>query len=96
MYTQTEVMIDFNGYSREFFLGGESHAAISLMSERLWDKVGCDVIGFLDANPGYELIVGGHSLGGKSYKENGNQELCVSRERELTVYTPMCSPHLFA
>lgn len=56
-------MIDFNGYSREF-LGGESHAAISLMSERLWDKVGSNVIGFLDENPGYELIICGHSLGG--------------------------------
>jgi hypothetical protein len=64
-YTHREVMIDFNGYSREF-LGGESHAAISLMSERLWEKSGDQIIELLDKNPGYELIVVGHSLGGGS------------------------------
>ena len=64
-YTQKEVMIDFNGYSREF-LGGEAHAAIAIMSERLWEKIGDEVIQFLNAYPGYELIVTGHSLGGGS------------------------------
>ena len=64
-YTQREIMIDFNGYSRKF-LEGESHAAISLMAERLWDKVSGEIIQLLDENPGFELIVTGHSLGGGS------------------------------
>jgi hypothetical protein len=64
-YTQKEVMIDFNGYSREFLVG-EAHAAMAIMSERLWEKIGDEVIQFLDDHPGYELIVTGHSLGGGS------------------------------
>jgi hypothetical protein len=59
-------MIDFYGQSRKF-LGGESHAATSLMAERLWEKIDDIIIQFLlDLNAGYELIVTGHSLGGGS------------------------------
>ncbi|CAB9522211.1 Sn1-specific diacylglycerol lipase beta [Seminavis robusta] len=64
-YTHREAMIDFNGYSRDF-MGGESHAAISIMAERLWDAVGDNVIGWMDKYQDYELIVCGHSLGGGS------------------------------
>ena len=64
-YTHREVMIDFSGYSREF-LRGEAHSAISLMSERLWENTRDRIIQLLDDNPGYELIVTGHSLGGGS------------------------------
>ena len=39
------------------FCGGEAHAGISIMTERLWNLVANDVIKALEKNEGYELII---------------------------------------
>jgi len=45
------------------FCGGEAHAGMSIMTERLWELVADNVLKALDENVGYELILAGHSLG---------------------------------
>lgn len=45
------------------FRGGQAHAGIAYMTQRLWNLVERDVMQALDENEGYEFILTGHSLG---------------------------------
>ena len=62
-FNLAECVVDVVGFSRPF-LRGEAHSEMSLMAERLWEKVGDTVRGLLkEGGRDYELILTGHSLG---------------------------------
>jgi len=61
-FSLEEIVIDVAAFSREF-CGGEAHSEVATMAERVWTVAGPKVQTVLEENPGYELILTGHSLG---------------------------------
>lgn len=57
-----ELVVDVAGFSRPF-CGGEAHAEMANMTERVWQVAGPTVLKLLEENNGYELVLTGHSLG---------------------------------
>jgi Lipase (class 3) len=57
-----ELVVDVAGFSRPF-CGGEAHAEMANMTERVWQVAGPTVLRLLEENDGYELVLTGHSLG---------------------------------
>lgn len=61
-FSLEEIVSDVAAFSREF-CGGEAHSEMATMAERVWAVAGPKVSSVLEENPGYELILTGHSLG---------------------------------
>ena len=61
-FSLEEIVVDVAADSREF-CGGEAHSGMATMAERVWAAAGPTVKTELQANPGYEFILTGHSLG---------------------------------
>jgi hypothetical protein len=61
-YSLGELVVDAAGFSRPF-CGGEAHAEMASMAERVWEVAGPTVLNLLEKNKDYELILTGHSLG---------------------------------
>lgn len=61
-YTISGLKIDVGGYSREF-CDGKAHAGIADAADNLWKEVKTIIVNALISNPGYDLVVTGHSLG---------------------------------
>jgi hypothetical protein len=61
-FSLEEIVVDVAAFSREF-CGGEAHSEVATMAERVWTVAGPKVQTVLEENPGYELILTGHSLG---------------------------------
>ena len=61
-FSLEEIVLDVAADSREF-CGGEAHSGMATMAERVWAVAGPTVQTELEANPGYEFILTGHSLG---------------------------------
>ena len=45
------------------FCNGEAHSEMAKAAEHVWEVAGATVLRMLEENPGYELIITGHSLG---------------------------------
>jgi hypothetical protein len=61
-FTVKEILIDIAAFSRPF-CGGEAHSEMANAAEKIWDEAKGTIAKLLDENPGYELILTGHSLG---------------------------------
>lgn len=61
-FTLSEIVVDITAFSRPCF-GGEAHAEIYTMAERIWTAAGETIVRLLKEHPGYELVLTGHSLG---------------------------------
>merc|ERR1712038_304160 len=61
-YTISGLLIDANAYSKEY-CDGFAHSAMATSTDNLWDVVKEDIIKLLKDNPGYNLVINGHSLG---------------------------------
>ena len=61
-FSLEEIILDIDADSREF-CGGEAHSGMATMAERVWAAAGPTVKTELEANPRYEFILTGHSLG---------------------------------
>ena len=61
--TVKEILIDIAGFSRPF-CGGEAHSEMANTAEKIWEEASDLVLELLRQNPGYGLVVTGHSLGG--------------------------------
>jgi len=62
-FSLSEIMVDITAYSRPCPFGGEAHAEIYNMAEKIWAASGEKIVDLLRKYEGYELIVTGHSLG---------------------------------
>ena len=45
------------------FCGGEAHSEIANMAEKVWSSCSSTILKLLQENPGYDLVLTGHSLG---------------------------------
>ena len=61
-FSLEEIVLDVAAFSEEF-CGGEAHAEMANMAERVWKAAGPKVQTVLQENPGYEFVLTGHSLG---------------------------------
>ncbi len=61
-FSLEEIVLDVAADTCEF-CGGEAHSGMATMAERVWAAAGPTVKTELEANPGYEFILTGHSLG---------------------------------
>ena len=61
-YTISGIKADAAGYTTQF-CDGYAHAGIAKRANSLWEKVENDIVKALRENPGYNLIITGHSLG---------------------------------
>jgi hypothetical protein len=61
-YTVSGLKIDAAGFSKPF-CAGVAHAGISERAESLWANVKDTTLEALKKNPGYDLVITGHSLG---------------------------------
>jgi hypothetical protein len=61
-YTVSGLKADAAGYTIPF-CDGYAHAGIAKRADSLWEKVEDDIVKALRNNPGYNLIITGHSLG---------------------------------
>lgn len=62
-FSFAEIVVDVAAQSRPF-CGGEAHAEMANMAERVWKAAGDTVLDLLRLNENYELVLTGHSLGG--------------------------------
>ena len=61
-FSFSEIVVDVAAQSRPF-CGGEAHAEMANMAERVWKAAGETVLKALRSNENYELVLTGHSLG---------------------------------
>mmetsp|Transcript_22230 Transcript_22230/g.48295 ORF Transcript_22230/g.48295 Transcript_22230/m.48295 type:complete len:601 (+) Transcript_22230:346-2148(+) len=61
-YTVSGLKADAAGYTRPF-CDGHAHAGIADRVNELWEHVKDDIVQALRENPGYNLVITGHSLG---------------------------------
>lgn len=61
-FSFSEIVVDVAAQSRSF-CGGEAHAEMANMAERVWEAAGEAVLNVLRSNENYELVLTGHSLG---------------------------------
>lgn len=61
-YTLSGLKVDASAYSQEF-CEGYAHTGIALRTEALWDHVKDIIVTKLLENPGFDLVITGHSLG---------------------------------
>jgi pimeloyl-ACP methyl ester carboxylesterase len=61
-YTVSGLKIDAEAYSKPF-CAGVAHSGISERAETLWANVKETIVDALKKNPGYDLVITGHSLG---------------------------------
>mmetsp|Transcript_40760 Transcript_40760/g.85623 ORF Transcript_40760/g.85623 Transcript_40760/m.85623 type:complete len:609 (-) Transcript_40760:295-2121(-) len=61
-YTISGLKIDASGYTEDF-CDGKAHNGIAKAANNLWEHVKKCIVDALIDNPGYELVITGHSLG---------------------------------
>ena len=61
-FTVKEILIDIAAFSRPF-CGGEAHSEMANSAEKIWDEAKDTIMQLLEENPGYGLVLTGHSLG---------------------------------
>ncbi|GAX23143.1 hypothetical protein FisN_33Lh035 [Fistulifera solaris] len=61
-FSFSEIVVDVAAQSRPF-CGGEAHAEMANMAERVWEAARETVMKVLRSNENYELVLTGHSLG---------------------------------
>jgi len=61
-YTISGVKSDAECYSAPF-CNGRAHKGIAKRTDKLWEYVKEKIVSLLKANPGYDLVITGHSLG---------------------------------
>mmetsp|Transcript_5888 Transcript_5888/g.7230 ORF Transcript_5888/g.7230 Transcript_5888/m.7230 type:complete len:552 (-) Transcript_5888:222-1877(-) len=61
-FSVSELLVDATAETRDF-CGGKAHSGIADIADELWNVCGDVVQSALEANPGYGLVLTGHSLG---------------------------------
>jgi len=61
-YTLSGLKTDAAAYSRPF-CNGVAHAGIADRADKIWDHINGKIVELLKANPGFDLVITGHSLG---------------------------------